>query len=694
MSRQIDVESHPRGRMVAEQFRQVLQVARGLSVTLGNDFFQSVVRNLATTFNADCVYLGQLSGSPANHLTTLAVFRKRQKAENFDQTLTGTAARQVGLDGSFACSRGVRRRFPEDRWLETMRAEGYVGVRLSDSAGQPVGLLAVVSKFPLPEIHLVKSVLETFAPRAAAEIERKRAEDLHKENEQRYHAFVSTNPDAMWRIEFEEPIPLDSAEEEQLERIYRTGYLAECNAAAARLYSWGSAEQFVGARFSEIFSRKNLQLLEELRTAIRSGFRSTVIETTAQDDAGRQVYRLRSHFGIVEDGGLRRLWGTTRDITDLRRAELSAAASEHRFREVLEGIQLPALMLDGDGRITFCNECFLRLANRSRKELSAPKWLEGIVSTEEGHQWKAAMLHGKEGSIVTRHIEGEILQREGPPRTVLWDTINLHQAEGETTTLAAIGRDLSYQRALEAQIRLSQKLDSVGRLAAGIAHDFSDILTLVRGHTEQLLQEVAQSGKAHESLSAIEDGVMRCSDLVGQLLAFSRKQPLRPERIDLNDVITAEETLIRSLLGADIELTIKQTSPLWLVYADPIQFQRILANLVTNARDAMPQGGTLSIESTNLVIGEDDAAHPGVMPGAYVQISVSDTGVGLPEEVEAHLFEPFFTTKEAGRGSGLGLPTVYGIVTQSGGYVAVHTEPGKGTTVELLLPAVARTLVH
>jgi signal transduction histidine kinase len=303
------------------------------------------------------------------------------------------------------------------------------------------------------------------------------------------------------------------------------------------------------------------------------------------------------------------------------------------------------------------------------------------------------MLFGQEGSIRTRHFEGEILQREGPARTVLWDTISLRQADGETTTLAAIGRDLSYQKALEAQIRLSQKLDSVGRLAAGIAHDFSDILTVVRGHTEQLLQEVAPSDKVRESLSAIEDGVMRCSDLVGQLLAFSRKQPLRPERIDLSDVITAEETLIRSLLGPDIELTIKQTSPLWLVYADPIQFQRILANLVTNARDAMPQGGTLGIESTNLVIGEDDTAHPGVTPGAYVQISVSDTGI-LPEEVETHLFEPFFTTKEPGRGAGLGLPTVYGIVTQSGGYVAVHNEPGKGTTVELLLPAVARTLVH
>lgn len=691
MSRQLNAQFH-RARIEADQHRQVLQVAKGLSVTLGNDFFQSMVRNLAHTFNANCVYLGELTGSPVNRLATLAVFRKRQKAENFEQTLASTAAGQVWLDGSFACRRDVRRRFPEDNRLETMRAEGYVGVRLSDSVGQPVGLLAVVSREQLTDIQLVRSVLETFAPRAAAELERKRAEDLHRENEERYHAFVSTNPDAMWRIEFEEPIPLGLSEEEQLERIYRSGYLAECNDASARLYGRRSAEQLVGSRFDEILPRKDARLLEELRTAIRSGFSSTVIETASHDDGGRLVYRLRSQFGIVERGALRRLWGTTRDITDLRRAELSVAASERRFREVLEGVQLPAIMLDRDGLITFCNECFLRLANRSRKELSERKWLEGIIAAEEADKWRATMLRS-DGLTGTKHFEGEIIQREGPPRIVLWDTICLRH-EGEMTTLAAIGRDLSYQRALEAQIRLSQKLDSVGRLAAGIAHDFNDMLTVVRGHTEQLLRETAQSHKAYASLSAIEDAVMRCSDLVDQLLAFSRKQPLQPERIDLNDVITAEEVLVRNLLGAGIELTIQLTSPLWLVYADPIQVQRILANLVTNARDAMPQGGTLFIESSNLVIGEDDTLRPGVIPGAYVRLSVSDTGVGLTEEIETHLFEPFFTTKQAGKGTGLGLPTVYGIVTQSGGYVAVHSEPGSGTTVEILLPAVARTLVQ
>lgn len=689
-----DARLHARAQVEADQRRRVLQVAKGLSATLGSDFFRSVVKHLGAAFHADCVYLAELGGKPANRFTTLAVFRRRHKQENFEQTLAGTAADQVVLDGSFARTKDVRRIFPKDTWLETVGAEGYAGVRLSDSLGQPIGLLALVSKDRLNDIQLVRSVLETFAPRAAAEIERKRADDMHRENEERYHAFVSTNPDAMWRIEFEERIPLSLTEEEQLERIYRSGYVAECNDASARLFGTQKAEQLVGSRFDTIVPRTDARLREELRNAIHSGFRSSVVETSARHGSGRPYYRLRSQFGVVENGELRRLWGTTRDITDLRRAELSVAASERRFRNVLKGIQLPAVMLDSQGSVTFCNECFVRLANRPMAELSERKWLQGIIPVDETDIWKAAMMCDQGKHAATRHFEGEIIPREGPPRFVLWDTICLRDEEDEMTALAAIGRDLSYQKALEEQIRRSQKLDSVGRLAAGIAHDFNNILTVVRLHTEQLLMEATASDKAHAGLSAIENAVMLCTRLIEQLLTFGGKQHLRPERIDLNDVITVEERIIRSLLGAGIELVIKLTSPLWLVYADPTQVHRVLANLVTNARDAMPDGGTLNIATSNLVVGEDDTAHPGVTPGAYVWLSITDTGVGLTKETETHLFEPFFTTKQAGRGTGLGLPTVYGIVTQSGGHIAVRSEPGKGTTFDILLPAVVRSVTQ
>jgi PAS domain-containing protein len=357
----------------------VLQVAKGLSATLGNDFFQSLVKSLGVGLHADCVYLGELGGTPVSRLTTVAMYHRKHKPANFEQMLSGTASGQVVQDGTFARSQDVQQLFPGDTQLESLGAEGFAGIRLTDSTGQHIGLLAVITKERMADLNLVKSLLEAFGPRAAAEIARKREYDLYRESEQRYQAFVSTNPDGMWRIEFEEPIPLSLTEEEQLERIYRTGYVAECNDAAARQRGHRSAHELVGWRLEQIIPRTDARLLQEVRDVIHREYRPSTIETFACDDTGNACYRLRSLFGVVEDGKLRRLWGTTRDITDLRKAELSAATSERRFRKVLEGVQLPAVMLDGQGSLVFYNDCFLRLASRSAAELQECSWLQGII---------------------------------------------------------------------------------------------------------------------------------------------------------------------------------------------------------------------------------------------------------------------------------------------------------------------------
>jgi two-component system cell cycle sensor histidine kinase/response regulator CckA len=690
MAKQVEARQ-ARVRKEADQRRRVLQTAMELSATLGADFFRSIVRHLATTFEADCAYLGELAGTPANRITTLAVFRGQEASQNFDQSLVGSASGQVLSDGSFACSRDAKRLFPEDDLIQNLDAEGYIGIRLSDSAGQIVGLLAMVSKDGYTNIQVVRSVLEVFVPRAAAELERKRSDDMRRQNEERHQAFISANPDAMWRVELEQPILLSLTEEEQIDSIYRFGYLAECNDALAKLAGAQSAEELVGSRVHELATLINPGAREELRSAIRSGFRSTTVETAVPDRAGGQVYRLRSQFGIVEEGGLRRIWGTTRDITDLRRTELSLAASERRFREVLEGIQLPAVMLDLHGTITFANECFLLLAQRSREELSALTWLNGVVPAGESEKWKAALLPDERGRVARFHFEGAIVSGAAPPRVISWDAIGLYDQDNHPAGLAAIGRDITRQLALEMEIRRAEKLESIGRVAAGVAHDFNSLLTVILMGTTQLLQEAAKSGRVHESLSAIEDAATRCARLTGQLLAFARQQHLRPQLINLNDVIAGDERIIRILIGAGIELVLDLGSSLRLVYADPTQIQRALANLATNARDAMPQGGKVTVATSNIRVEADDAEYPGMPPGSYVRLSVSDTGIGLTEEIRAHLFEPFFTTKEPGKGTGLGLSTVYGIVKQGGGHMTVHGEPGNGTRFDIILP-VARDL--
>ncbi len=681
MSKQAEA-TRSRARKEAEQRRRVLEIAKGLSATLGSDFFHSVVSQLAATFQADCVFLGEVAGTPPDRIRTLAVSGPKV-SENFEQRISGTASGQVLGNGLFACSKGVRRLFPSDDWVEALDAEGFIGIRLSDSAGQPAGLLAMVSQDGFTNIEVIKPVLETFVPRAAAELERKRSDDVHRENEERYHAFISANPDAMWRIEMEQPVPLSLSEEEQIDRICRFGYLAECNNALAQLAGVESTEELVGSRFGEITARITWAR-EELRSAIRSGFRTMTVEATPNDSAW--AYRLRTQFGIVENGALRRIWGTTRDITTLRRTELSLAASERRFREVLEGIQLPAVMLDLHGAIEFANECFLRLAQRSIQEISTLTWLNGVIPDGETETWKAAIVPDERGRHAGFHFVGSIISPDARPRVIAWDTISLSNQDNELAGLAAIGRDITHQTALETEILEVQKLESIGRLAAGVAHDFNNLLTVVLGHTMLLLEQIPESDSVHERLSEIQTAATQCIRLTGELLAFGRKQYLRPTLISLNDVISSHEGIIRSMIGEGIELTIDLASEVGLVHADPTQLQRALDNLVTNARDAMPQGGNLIIGTSNVAISADDAMYPGIEGGLYARLSVSDSGVGLTKEIREHIFEPFFTTKEQGKGTGLGLPTVHGIVAQSGGHIGVHSEPGKGTCFEILLP--------
>jgi PAS domain S-box-containing protein len=491
----------------------------------------------------------------------------------------------------------------------------------------------------------------------------------------------------MWRLELAQPVPLSLPEQEQIDMIYRFGYIAECNDAAARNAGRTSAEELVGLRIGDLAPQPDTKMLEEFRSALRSRFRLTTMEIRRTKD-GHPTYRLRSFFGIVDDqGALRRIWFLTRDVTELRRAEMSLAASENRFRDVLEGVQLPAVILDADGSVTFVNECFLRLVRRPEADVVERKWLEGIVPEGEREEWKTTLVPDERGKYAPVHFEGKLIPRERPPLTIAWDTIALHGLDGRVSCFAAIGRDITRQEALEEEVRQAQKLESVGRLAAGVAHDFNNLLTVILGRAGQLVQAAKAGSEERESLAEIERAATQCACLTGELLAFSRKQQLRSKLTNLNDVIAADERIIRTLAGDKIRLVLDLVSTLGLVRVDAVQLQRAIANLVTNARDAMPDGGTLTISTSAMTVSPDDLALSAMPPGNYIRLSVSDTGVGVTDEIREHLFEPFFTTKPMGMGTGLGLATVYGIVTQSGGHINVFSEPGKGSRFDLMFPA-------
>jgi two-component system cell cycle sensor histidine kinase/response regulator CckA len=247
-------------------------------------------------------------------------------------------------------------------------------------------------------------------------------------------------------------------------------------------------------------------------------------------------------------------------------------------------------------------------------------------------------------------------------------------------------------RSVEEQLQHAQKMEAVGRLAGGVAHDFNNMLTVVLSYADLLLADLADDDPMRADLGEIKKAGIGASNLTRQLLAFSRRQVLQPVALDLNRVVQGMSSMLRRLLGADVELSVMGDSGLWMVRADAGQIEQVVMNLAVNARDAMPAGGVLTVEAKNAVLTDEDARdHLGVTPGRYVMLAISDTGIGMDRDTQARIFEPFFTTKDQGKGTGLGLSTVFGIVAQSDGHIWVDSEPNQGTTFKIFFPKADKT---
>jgi signal transduction histidine kinase/CheY-like chemotaxis protein len=315
-------------------------------------------------------------------------------------------------------------------------------------------------------------------------------------------------------------------------------------------------------------------------------------------------------------------------------------------------------------------------------------WIQHFIPA--GHRAQASvafeeLLGGEDHS----HFTNPLVTKAGEERLISWHNTVLRDAQNKPIGTLSIGEDITEHARLEAQLRQSQKMEAVGRLAGGIAHDFNNLLTVILGTTELLLTEAESSDPLHEDLAEIKSAGERAAGLTRQLLAFSRQQLLEPRVIDLNVLITNIERMLGRIIGEDVQLRALPAEGLGSVIADPGQIEQVLLNLAVNSRDAMPQGGTLTIETGNAELDEDYAhAHVPVTPGRYVMLAVTDTGTGMDAATRARIFDPFFTTKPTGKGTGLGLATVYGIVKQSGGVIWLYSEPGRGTTFKIYLPRV------
>lgn len=666
----------------APEERNVLQIARKVAATIGVDFFNAMATHLAKALAADCVLIGEFASGPMERVRTLGASLDGQHSE-LEFEVAGSAAAEVASGKTCICRSDAASRFPQDQFLPMVRAQSLIATPLHDGSRVP-GVIIVAYRRPMVSFRVARQVLDIFSPRAAAELNRKRHDDELRESEQRYRAFITRNPDAMWRIEFEQPIHTDLPAEDQLARIYEYGYVAECNDTFARMQGLERAQQLIGSRVQDIAPKHDASMREATLLAIRSGYEYSTVETNPVDRFGIRRNMLRSQWGIVEDGLLQRIWGTSRDITQLKRSEQELDASEQRMADLLETVQLVVVIVDPQGNIAFCNHYLYRKTGWKQGDLLGKNWLETMVPPEEHTKLRANFDRAAAKQDGPLHYECTLLGPNGRRWHFEWDRTSLRDHEGHSAAWANVGRDVTQYRALREQFLQAQKLAIIGRLVGGLAHDFNNLLTVIIGYGAALLAERNESDPAYLGLSQICKAANKGAELTHRLLAFGRRQVLRPEVLNVNLVIADAEHMIRHLVGDDVRLATDLDPTLWHVRIDAGSFHQILMNLAANARDAMPEGGSIVITTRNAPVQVSTATVPPLATGDYVCITVKDSGTGLSEAARSHLFEPFFTTKE--KGTGLGLSTVYGIVQQSGGSVFADSAPERGTSFHIYLP--------
>jgi PAS domain S-box-containing protein len=412
-----------------------------------------------------------------------------------------------------------------------------------------------------------------------------------------------------------------------------------------------------------------------------------LVRLTRELGAGEFDARAPRPYGPGELGELELAFNAMAD--SIRRREVAILESEGRFREIAETVQEAFWVVSPDGRrIPYMSPAFEKIWGRP------VAWLEGgmarlleTVDPEDRPRVAAAAERMAERGF---NEEYRILHSSGDVRWISSRAVAVRDPEGRVVRIIGSSEDLTERKRMESQFLQSQKMEALGRLAGGVAHDFNNLLTVISGYADMLLADEKVDGEKRQQLQEIAASARRATSLTRQLLAFSRKQAAQRELIDLNDHLHRMENMLRRLIGENLTLVVTPGDGLGAVMGDPGHIEQTIMNLVVNARDAMPRGGTVRIETANVELDEAYAReHAGVTPGPFVMLAVSDTGVGMSAATRARLFEPFFTTKKPGQGTGLGLATVYGIAKQSGGHIWVYSEPDRGSTFKIYFPRAA-----
>jgi PAS domain S-box-containing protein len=489
------------------------------------------------------------------------------------------------------------------------------------------------------------------------------------ESEERYRDLFESNPHPMW--------------------VYETATRAflAVNDAAVDHYGYSRGE-FLSMTIADIRPPEELAKLEQSLAEVGT------------DRIIGEIWRHRTKSGALIDvevsshslgfDGRAARFVHAHDLTERRRAEEHLRAAQDRLQQVIasSAAVLFELRFEATGvRLGWISDNVTRILGYSVAEAHGPDWWSSNVHPEDGKRFGDRMSRE---SYRNGAAEYRFRHHDGQYRWVREEQRVLYDAANQAVAVVGAWLDITDWRQLEQQFYQSQKLEAIGQLAGGVAHDFNNILTVILAEADALLDPPAvPEGWARDSLDEIRKAGERAALLTRQLLTFSRRQLIAPTAIDVNDVVTGIDKMLRRLIGEHVRMEMRLDPSLRRTVADSGQIEQVIVNLAVNARDAMPGGGALTIETANATLDEAyAAAHQGVTPGAYVMIAVNDSGSGMSDEVKAHLFEPFFTTKESGKGSGLGLATCYAIVRAVGGHIGAYSEVGVGTTMRVYLPSV------